>query len=100
LFFYCIFGEIIPGEKIEMTKKNWKNVIGIVVLFGVIFSVLFFNFKIGFSVFDFPKTILNSLLLINVFIAFLSGFIAVLFIVFIIFIILYYMKRKKKIEEK
>ena len=81
-----------------MARKNWKNVIGIVVLFGVIFSVLFFNFKIGFSAFDYSETTLNSFILTNVFIAFLSVFLTVLSVIFVIAILIY-IKRKKKIEK-
>ena len=78
-----------------MLKSVWKNVIGITVLFGVIFAILFFNFKVGFTAFDFTKTTLNSLILLNAFIVFLSIFLTVLIVVFVIFIVIH---RKKKKE--
>lgn len=80
-----------------MLKSVWKNVIGIVAFFSVIFCIFYFNIKVGFSAFDLTRTTLTPTLL-SVTIMFLSIFITVLIVVFVIFIFLYCKKRKNKME--
>ena len=77
-----------------MLKSVWKNVIGIVALFSVIFCIFYFNIKVGFSAFDYSKTTLNNVMSLTVFIAFLSVFLAILSVILVI-VILIYIKRKK-----
>jgi len=81
-----------------MNSKKKNSLVGIA-LFVVIFCVIFFNIKIGFSVFDYSKTTLNTPILLNAFITFLSVFLTVLVVVIVIFIFLRY-KRKNREERE
>ena len=81
-----------------MLKSVWKNVIGIVALFSVIFCIFYFNFKIGFTAFDFNFIILTPITL-SFTIVILSIFLPILTAILIILIIIYRKRKKLKMEK-
>ena len=77
----------------ENKKHFWKNTIALIVVFSILFCVVIYNLRIGFSVFDWTETTISSMFILNAVIVLLS-------IPLIVFALLYRKKKKRKKKGK
>ena len=75
-----------------MFKKQifWKNIVGTIVLFGVILLIFIFDVKIGFSIFENINLIHLNCMKVLV--------LVILIIIFVIIIVILYIKIKNRKE--
>jgi len=66
---------------IQKIKEHKKNIAGLFVLSSVLFCVIFFDVKIGFTVFECIETIPLNILFLGVFVVVLIMFFAVIVII-------------------